>query len=232
MRCYMLESAYADETRGRYTFLGFDPIMEIRCADGEMTAGILKLQTEHPSAYLRQILSEYKSPCFSYLPPFTGGLVGYFSYDYFGYSEASAKGQVEDTEKFPDVDLMLFDKVIAFDHFRQKIILIVNMKLHDVESEYNKAVMELKQLAHLLKNGEKKKETGGKRQGKVTAAFGKEQFCDMVQRAKNIFMKEIFFRSYYRICYQRLMREASSMLIGFLGQRILLRICFIFRNRS
>ncbi|MCB6804192.1 anthranilate synthase component I, partial [Enterocloster bolteae] len=69
--------------------------------------------------------------------------------------EASAKGQVEDTEKFPDVDLMLFDKVIAFDHFRQKIILIVNMKLQDVESEYNKAVMELKQLAHLLKNGEK-----------------------------------------------------------------------------
>ena len=61
MRCYMLESAYANETRGRYTFLGFDPIMEIRCADGEMTAGILKLQTEHPSAYLRQILSEYKS---------------------------------------------------------------------------------------------------------------------------------------------------------------------------
>ena len=58
MRCYMLESAYANETRGRYTFLGFDPIMEIRCADGEMTAGILKLQTEHPSAYLRQILSE------------------------------------------------------------------------------------------------------------------------------------------------------------------------------
>lgn len=231
MRCYMLESAYANETRGRYTFLGFDPIMEIRCADGEMTAGILKLQTEHPSAYLRQILSEYKSPCFSYLPPFTGGLAGYFSYDYFGYSEASAKGQVEDTEKFPDVDLMLFDKVIAFDHFRQKIILIVNMKLQDVESEYNKAVMELKQLAHLLKNGEKKKETGGKRQEKVTAAFGKEQFCDMVQSAKNIFMKEIFFRSYYRICYQRLMREASSMLIGFLGQRILLRICFIFQEQ-
>ena len=193
MRCYMLESAYANETRGRYTFLGFDPIMEIRCADGEMTAGILKLQTEHPSAYLRQILSEYKSPCFSYLPPFTGGLAGYFSYDYFGYSEASAKGQVEDTEKFPDVDLMLFDKVIAFDHFRQKIILIVNMKLHDVESEYNKAVMELKQLAHLLKNGEKKKETGGKRQEKVTAAFGKEQFCDMVQSAKkHIYEGDIF----------------------------------------
>ena len=84
---------------------------------------------------------------------------------------------MEDTEKFPDVDLMLFDKVIAFDHFRQKIILIVNMKLHDVESEYNKAVMELKQLAHLLKNGEKKKETGGKRQEKLRRRLEKNSFA-------------------------------------------------------
>ncbi|WP_242973164.1 hypothetical protein [Mediterraneibacter gnavus] len=41
---------------------------------------------------------------------------------------------------------MLFDKVIAFDHLRQKIVLIVNMSLDDVEVRYNKAVMELKRL--------------------------------------------------------------------------------------
>ena len=191
--CYMLESAQANETWGRYTFLGFDPKLEITCINGEMKIGNLKVITEHPSDYLRQILADYKSPRFDYLPSFTGGLVGYFSYDYLGYSEPGVKCDVEDTENFKDLDLMLFDKVIAFDHLRQKIILIVNMKLHDVESEYNKAVMELKQLAHLLKNGEKKKETGGKRQGKVTAAFGKEQFCDMVQRAKkHIYEGDIF----------------------------------------
>ena len=39
------------------------------------------------------------------------------------------------TEDFKDVDLMLFDKVIAFDHLRQKIVLIVNMPLDDVEVE-------------------------------------------------------------------------------------------------
>ena len=44
---------------------------------------------------------------------------------------------------FKDVDLMLFDKVIAFDHLRQKIILIVNMPLDEPETGYNKAVMEL-----------------------------------------------------------------------------------------
>ena len=59
--CYMLESAQANETWGRYTFLGFDPKMEITCVDGEMKIGNLKLKTEHPSDYLRQILQIIKA---------------------------------------------------------------------------------------------------------------------------------------------------------------------------
>ena len=160
--CYMLESAQANEMWGRYTFLGFDPKMEITCIDGEMKIGNLKVKADNPSDYLRQILADYKSPRFDYLPSFTGGLVGYFSYDYLTYGEPTVKCDVEDTEVFKDVDLMLFDKVIAFDHLRQKIILIVNMSLDEPETGYNKAAMELKQLAELLKHGEKKNEPGGK----------------------------------------------------------------------
>ena len=183
--CYMLESAQADETWGRYTFLGFDPKLEITCTDGEMKAGSLRVKTEDPSRYLRQILKEYKSPRFDCLPPFTGGLVGYFSYDYLGYSEPSVRRPLEDTENFRDVDLMLFDKVIVFDHVRQKIVLIVNMSLEDIEVGYNKAVRELKQLAELIRNGEKKKEDDGRLLGKVTPLFDKEEFCSMVEKAKN-----------------------------------------------
>lgn len=122
--CYMLESVAEKEKWGRYTFLGFDPKLEITCVDGELKAGDTLLRTEHPSEFLRRILAEYKSPRFDYLPSFTGGLVGYFSYDYLGYSEPAVRTKVQDTENFKDVDLMLFDKVIAFDNFRQKIILI------------------------------------------------------------------------------------------------------------
>lgn len=183
--CYMLESAQANETWGRYTFLGFDPKLEITCMEGKMQIGNLKVTTEDPSAYLRQILADYKSPRFGYLPSFTGGLVGYFSYDYLGYSEPAVKCDVEDTEAFKDVDLMLFDKVIAFDHLRQKIILIVNMSLDDVETGYNKAVMELKQLIELIRHGEKKKEPEGRLLGAVTPLFGKEEFCEMVEQAKH-----------------------------------------------
>ncbi len=183
--CYMLESALADEKWGRYTFLGFDPKMEITCADGEMKAGSIRLKTDDPSGYLRQILSEYRSPRFDYLPSFTGGLVGYFSYDYLGYSEPAVRTDAEDTESFKDVDVMLFDKVITFDHFRQKIILIVNMPLKDVEVSYNRAALELKRLVDLLRNGEKKNEPGGRLLGEVTPLFEKEAFCDMVEKAKH-----------------------------------------------
>ncbi|MBR6382586.1 MAG: chorismate-binding protein, partial [Lachnospiraceae bacterium] len=183
--CYMLESAQANDRWGRYTFLGLDPKMEITCIDGNMKAGNLEIKTENPSIQLRQILSEHRSPKFDYLPSFTGGLVGYFSYDYLNYSEPSVKSDVTDTEEFKDVDLMLFDKVIAFDNMKQKIILIVNMPLKDIEVGYNKAAMELKQLAELLRHGEKKEEPAGKLLGEVTPLFNKEEFCEMVEKAKH-----------------------------------------------
>ncbi len=186
--CFMLESAQANETWGRYTFLGFEPKMEVTCVDGEISSVMDSGQTDHssgnPSDYLRTVLSQYRSPRFDYLPPFTGGFVGYFSYDFLGYSEPSVRVKVEDTEDFKDVDLMLFDKVIAFDNIRQKIILIVNMRLDSPKKNYDKAVAELKELTELLHSGQKINEPGGKLLGEVTPLFDREQFCGMVERAK------------------------------------------------
>lgn len=182
--CYLLESVAEKEKWGRYTFLGYDPKLEITCMNGEMKVGDVSLHTENPSEQLRQILSAYKSPRFDYLPSFTGGLVGYFSYDYLGYSEPSIRVGVQDTEEFKDVDLMLFDKVIAFDNFRQKIILMANMSLAEGEAGYNKAVRELRQMADLLRTGEKKEETAGRLLGEVTPLFDKERYCGIVERAK------------------------------------------------
>lgn len=182
--CYLLESVAEKEKWGRYTFLGYDPKLEINCLDGEMKIGDVTLHTQDPSAKLREILDAYRSPRIAGLPSFTGGLVGYFSYDYLGYSEPSIRVGVQDTEAFKDVDLMLFDKVIAFDNFRQKIILIANMLLADGESGYNKALRELSQMADLLRTGEKKKEEKGRLTGEVKTLFDKEAYCSIVERAK------------------------------------------------
>ena len=122
-----------------------------------LKAGSLCIQTDDPAAYLRQVLADYKSPQLPGLPTFTGGLVGYFSYDYLGYSEPSVRSQAADSENFKDVDLMLFDKVIAFDNLRQKIILIANMSLA---------------------------EPRGRLTGPVTPLFDQARYCAMVEQDK------------------------------------------------
>lgn len=191
--CYMLESVAEKEKWGRYTFLGFDPKLQITAAGNEITIGGIKMNTEDPSEQIRQLLSGYKSPKFDWLPSFTGGLVGYFSYDFLSYTERSLRLGTEDTENFKDVDLMLFDKVIAFDNFRQKIILIANMSLEDPETGYNKAKMELEQLALLLRHGERKHEPCGHLKSEVTPLFNKQEFCSMVEKAKkHIYEGDIF----------------------------------------
>ena len=190
---YMLESAQSDEKWGRYTFLGYNPKLEITCMNGELTYGDKTIQTEDPSSIIRELLSHFRSPKLSYLPSFTGGLVGYFSYDYLGYAEPTTRCNVTDTENFKDVDLMLFDKVIAFDHVRQKLILITNMSLENVDEGYAEAIRELEELINLLKTGEKVEEAEGKLLGEVTPLFSKEEYCAMVKKAKNyIFEGDIF----------------------------------------
>ena len=101
------------EIWGRYTFLGFDPKEEIAFTGGK-----------NPRGRIEEVLKEYKSPRMEKLPSFTGGLVGYFSYDYVKYSNPKLKLDAKDEEGFKDVDVMLFDKVIAFDNVKQKIIII------------------------------------------------------------------------------------------------------------
>ena len=180
---YMLESVEDKENWGRYTFMGFDPKFEITCIDGVLKSDVERLRVKDPSGYLRDLMAVYRSPKFDYLPPFTGGLVGYFSYDYLAYSELSVRCEVEDEERFRDCDLMMFDKVIAFDNFRQKIVLIVNMKLNDLEYQYEKAVKDIEYLKELLTKGEAKS-FPGKLLGEVEPLFDKETYCGMVDRAK------------------------------------------------
>lgn len=191
--CYILESVSDHEKWGRYTFLGFDPKLEITCHDGNVKVGSLSFTGENPDKYIRQILSDYKSPRFEWLPPFTGGLVGYFSYDYLKYSEPTLNFDAPDTEQFKDVDLMLFDKVIAFDNFRQKIVLIVNISLKDYESEYNRAKLELKMLEELIRNGTPKNEPAGTLRSDFKPIFDKDVYCEMVNKAKrHIYEGDIF----------------------------------------
>ncbi len=181
---FILESAAEKEKWGRYTFLGYDPVMEITCEKDSMKVGDREINTNDPAGEIRKLLAGYRSPKIDGMPSFTGGLVGYFSYDFLSYSEPTVRFEGEDPDSFKDVDLMLFDKVIAFDNFRQRIILIKNIRLDNVDDNYGDAVSELEEMAVLLRNGEKAKEPRSRLLDEVKPMFDKSRYCSMVEKAK------------------------------------------------
>lgn len=194
--CYMLESVENQEKWGRYTFLGYDPKMEITCSDGRMTIRNGKeevRQSDHPGDVIKEILREYRSPKVEGLPTFTGGLVGYFSYDYLKYSEPGLNLDGEDAEGFKDVDFMLFDKVIAFDNFHQKIFVIANARTEHLEEEYCRCVGEIDGIIELIRRGKAVEVLPGKITSDFRPLFSKEEYCGMVERAKEyIYEGDIF----------------------------------------
>ena len=191
--CYLLESASQEEAWGRYSFLGYDPTMEITCLDGEVTIRenlgdgtetVTTKHVDHPGDTLREVLARYKSPVMEKMPTFTGGLVGYFSYDYIKYSEPKLKLTSEGQQDFRDMDLMLFNEVIAFDHYRQKIMLITGVMTEDIEGSYHKAEETLEDMAKLIREGEKETFPTLQLKTEIEPVFPKEQYCNMVEKAK------------------------------------------------
>jgi anthranilate synthase component 1 len=184
---FLLESMESPRERGRYTFLGYDPRLVLTCADDRVRVGAgaqVTVASGSPSQVIREIMDQNRAPRFSWLPPFTGGLVGYFAFDYIRYAEPTLKFTGKDTEGFRDLDLMLFDKVIAFDNLRQKIVLIANVRADALDTEYARGVMQLDEMARLVERGAPAPIPAGRRTGEFTPLFDEEAFCEMVRRGK------------------------------------------------
>ena len=143
------------------------------------------MQVTHPGDAIRKIIQQYKSPVMDNMPTFTGGLVGYFSYDYIKYSEPKLDLTDAEQQDFRDLDLMLFNEVIAFDHYRQKVFLITGVMTDDLDKSYKRACEKLEEMTKLIKKGEKKEFPPIRLQSEIKPQFPKEKYCEMVEKAKH-----------------------------------------------
>ena len=216
--CFLLESAEANGARGRYTFLGFEPTLEFTCSVGNARSrtnlGTDKetCQTftlDHPNSAIRRIIEDYKSPQLADFPPFAGGLVGYFSFDYFAYSEPTLRKE-QPTEKqlaeedFLDVDLMAFDNVIVFDSYRQKVVLITGVypcakqnfnagHLDTLEQSYRQAEEKLAYIENILLRGPRHTFETLHLEHDFVPSLDESQYCTMIEKAKDhIYEGDIF----------------------------------------
>lgn len=192
-RFFLLESIEGGEKWGRYSFLGFNPIMRITCKNGRVTLeenGGQREMDEEPFAALRTLMGSYKAPKLADMPPFAGGLVGYFGYSMIGYCEPTLHISKDEMD---DYDFMLFDKVIAYDHLKQKIQIIVNMKTDNVLENYGNAVSEIEGLSAFITDQMNTERITTKSVPHFTCNFTQEEFCQAVERVKEyIYDGDIF----------------------------------------
>lgn len=184
-RFFLLESIEGGEKWGRYSFIGYDPIMRVSCKNAVVTIDrngkMENIETKKPLEVLRSILKDYKSPSLKELPPFTGGLVGYFAYSMIGYAEPKLKIKSGD---FNDYDVMLFDKVIAYDHLKQKICVIVNMSTDKILENYGKATAEIEKIINLINDTSPLPELKGRMKSDFECNVSEKEYCDIVEKTK------------------------------------------------
>ncbi len=195
-RYYLLESIEGGEKWGRYSFLGFDPIMRVYCENNTVTieqdGQEKKIPTKKPLEVLREIMKDYKAPRLQNLPPFAGGLVGYFAYAMMGYAEPVLKIK---KGTFHDYDLMMFDKVIAYDHLKQKICVIVNMKTDKVMENYGKATADIQSIIHMIRQAEVKEIPLSDSKIDFTCNVSKEDYCKIIEKTKEYIVNGDIFQA-------------------------------------
>lgn len=205
-RFFLLESVEGGEKWARYSFLGYDPILRATCKNGAVTlegAENRTVVTEKPLDVLREILARYHAPRIEGLPPFTGGFVGYFAYAMLGYAEPTLHIQ---RGAWDDFDLMLFDKIIAYDHLKQKIVLIVNMQTDRVMENYGAACAELEAMAAIIADQSPLPRMKTAEKPQFVCNVSEEEYAGIVEKTREyIFDGDIFqavlsrqFRSPYQ----------------------------------
>ncbi len=152
--CCLLESVEGGEQVGRYTFIGLSPYKRIEARGRQITITEGKEATRLEADVfhvLRDALSGHKPARLPGLPPFTAGAVGYFAYDAVRQIER-LPAQAKDELGIPDVCLLFFDEVLAFDHVRKQIWLVVtaDLTLDKPDEAYASAVKRLDRLEKRL----------------------------------------------------------------------------------
>ncbi|RKX29120.1 MAG: anthranilate synthase component I [Candidatus Zixiibacteriota bacterium] len=192
---FLLESIEGGEKLARYSFIGYDPFLVI---EGDVNRVVL-YQGQHKQAldsnpidFVKELFRYYRPVKVAGLPRFTGGGVGYFSYDTIRWIE-NLPDDNQETIGLPAMRLGLFRHIVVFDHLKQEILVIANI-LHEpgesgFKSSYDNARATVEQMIGRLQSARINvpKETSAKT--RVKAHYTKAEFEHMVRRAKR-YIKE------------------------------------------
>lgn len=200
---FLLESAEIGEKIARYSFLGNSPEKIIKLKNGKAFIHGKAKEIKDPLKFLRKIFSEYKfANSNKELPAFSGGLLGYFSYDLIRYYEeigSSSKNELNEN----DAEFLFVRNLIIFDHLKNEILIIANIFLNENAGEKERREEEKRaknaaeKLKNYIKNSKKlnllEKLKEQRNDLKIESNISKEKFEKIVKKAKEyIYNGDIF----------------------------------------
>ena len=187
---FLLESVEGGESVARYSFLGRDPVEVVRAtvperADGPDQSG--------PLDALRRATGRYRAVKLPDLPRFAGGAVGYLSYDVIRMMESLPQSTRDDLGA-PDVHFGIYDTVLAFDHLKQRIQIVSNIRTDGeggrpptsrlLARRYRAARERIEQMERLLHRPVPAVRRRHQRSGRWTCNVSEPRYKETVRRAK------------------------------------------------
>ncbi|HMK42637.1 MAG TPA: anthranilate synthase component I [Dissulfurispiraceae bacterium] len=131
---FLLESVVGGEKWARYSFLCFDPILtisgngrKVTLDNGKEKAGVV---ADDPLSVVEELLGQFTPLELPELPRFSGGFVGYMSYDIVRRFENLPERKKLGL-RMPELLLMLFDTILIFDNLKQTLSILTNVHTGD-----------------------------------------------------------------------------------------------------
>jgi anthranilate synthase component 1 len=188
---FLFESLEGGEKWGRYSFIGFDPLMTFTSTQERMVinrGGKSEVRTGNPLEELRNLLASFQAHQSKHLPRFFGGLVGYLGYDMVKFME-----RLPDTHgplDLPDSSFMVPKTVLIHDSFRQKLHIVNCVEINegdDFAELYEAACRQIDAVAAKLKQPmpyDFVDNPAGDHEHRFSSNMDEESFKKMVETAK------------------------------------------------
>ena len=198
---FLLESVEGGEKWARYCFLGFDPSIIISIKGNEVVvekngqAKSILITQGNPLVGLKDILARYQPVDVEGLPRFSGGAVGFVSYDMVRSFEDLPEDTVDDLQ-VPDARFVITDTLLIFDNIAQTIKIVSNAHIdnENIEESYNQAVKNIDAIEKKLRTS-LPVDVNNKKSPKIDSLnciesnFKKEHFINSVQKIKNYILE-------------------------------------------
>ena len=145
---FLLESITGGENLARYSIIGTNPKKIIKTGDKEELGNI------DPLKIIKDEINSYVVPEIEELPVFTGGAVGYLSYETISYFEKSVPKNKKSTLDVPESIFMITDSIVVFDHVKQTIFIVNYAKIDEdknIENIYKESLEKIEEIYKLIK---------------------------------------------------------------------------------